>query len=1184
MKKNSRAIFARLFLLTAFSILLVVFSPTTVGAETSLLKVVPTGAAPKLDHFSISMGDNGKGTVSVQIQSVGDKASSIASCVFTTTRPATNVELSISGPDTTHPDMRFCEGDVDFGNIAPYLPAATVMVTNNLGLSASATTPTNETSLPVINSVALNDTQENEITISHNYDGSIHVNLSITDSTGNKDCDVSLSKQSANVEDITNYYESCSFDLTNITGGFTASVTATNLLGVKSKPYTFTVTQEASAPVAAPVETPSTRPPHLIADYSVTQGKVVVPEAIRPDTNQTQNLNRAAMSFWLGIVLLVASVVYCVFLIWKKRKKQYWPHYLVTSLVFVVGIASITYTQLSLGMSKPQFIRHATFNTTTIPLKKSVATELTNTQGANSFKKTDASKPTVGVDPKTQTSSNTPDGVKPLAKFPEYALHFAQFVGNVDSSQTALMLKTKVAESPDAPIWGAESAVTQDTDYVKSFQLTSSGEVPGDLTVEVSTFPFPGQNCTASTAIYSTTISAKEKETLFNLDFKKIIPAAYLNGKQTGTLPFNVRVIKKGSKENCNDLISNAVSTSAVFILTSQTVTYPDGAAKNALYTTGVGQRTGGEFPNTEDVTFLNWHLENQDYRFVMDEGSAAGYPSYGRWQVALSPFDDAQCLGPENQIAYADIDLTDKQPRSLAFDIDFAKIAINKPTSKGTKSNFEETKPATWKNIPLNWVVKTSPNAQQTTLEEQLAKSKDPVAYYVRFVALNAGAGTCNTSFKPTNTVTITYGEQKESKPVYIPTTVQHPVTVDASIALSNVKYTPPRQDIDQFNPEGHYIWVRDFPDAGGAIPVVWHKGDKFYVPAVQPQEEKSFLDSVGDFVSSIGDFISSVADLVDSVANAYNGIKSFAVDTIASGLNSVGVPCDSTCKAGLSAGISIAQAAIGVPPSLPNFDQLMDGGIDYIAAAAADQVADGAGDIVSAATEQATKAGLQEMKKKLQESRDQANNSPDSSPTAPDPDYMYKPGSISVTVKNFGNTPARGNLVIHFHDTNSMAGLDLKDRELFKPVSLSVPTLAAGESMNIPIQLEENYDDYRSYEGDVPPGYTCSSKSGSCAGIVSDPAYALGQRKNRWFKVYNDMQITMTVFAGAPIKLPQGFKPSDIGLDAAGWVLKPGSSGGATQAWFDEPNNIIHVFSAKPQGGQSLNLTFSPHTAYSN
>ncbi len=1172
---------ASLFLV--FATLLTLSSPLTAGAaiDTNILHLVaPQGSAPTLEHFSIGIGDNGKGTVSVQITNIGDKAKSISSCSFSSTRPTINTTLTVTEPDTTHPEMRYCSGSVDFGKNAPYLPSVTIKVTNDLDLATTFTTPEQIAVPPKISSVTLNGTEQNEITISDNYEGNINVVATIADIAGAKDCKVSLSDQTATVGAVTTTYEDCSFDLSQIKGSLTATLIVTDLLDIPSLPYTFKVIQEAAEVVTPPTPTPvSTKPAHLLADYSVTKGKVVVPEKITPDTAQAKNLTTASVSFWLGILLLVTSFGYFIFLIWKKRKKQYWPQYAITGVVFIVGIASITYTRLSLAASKPEFIRHATFSSAAIPATKTVATELANPQGKKEFKKTDSSKPTVG-ESEVQASANTPDQLKPFTKYPEYITHFGQFVASVNDANTSLKLATKVAESTDAPVWGLESAVTEATDYIKSFQLTSEGKAPGDLTVEVSTFPFPGQNCTQSTALYSTTISAKDKETLFNLDFKKIIPAGYLNGKQTGTLPFNVRVVKAGSKENCNELVSNAVSTSAVFILTSETVTYPDGAVKNVLYTTGTGQRTGGEFPNTEDVSFLNWHLENQDYRFVMDEGATGGYPSFGRWQVALSPFDDTQCLGPENQIAYADVDLTDKKPRQLAFDIDFAKIAINKPTSKGTKSNFEETKPAAWKNIPLKWVVKTDPNATPTTLEEQLAKSKDPVAYYVRFVALNAGAGTCNTNFKPTNTVTINYGEQKESKPVTFPNNVQHSVTVDASISLSSVKYTPPRQDIDSFNPEGHYYWLRDFP--GGGLPVVVHAGEKLYVPPVQPEKDKSFLDSVGDFVSSIGDFITSVGNLISAVADAYNGIKSSVVDGIASGLTAVGIPCDSTCKAGLSAGISIAQAAIGVPPSLPNFDQLMDQGIDYVAAAAADQVADGAGTVVSAATEQATKAGLTKMKDELKKSRDEANQS-SPSPIAPDLDYMYKPGSISVVVKNFGNTPARGNLVIHFHDTNAFNGLDLKDRELFKPAVISVPSLQAGQSMTIPIQLQENYDDYRSYEGDVPPGYTCTSKSGSCAGIVSDPEYALAQRKARWFKVYNEMQIHMTVFAGAPIKLPSDFKPENIGIDASGWTLKPGG-GATTKTWFDEPNNTNHVFAAKPQGGQSLNLTFSPHTSYSN
>jgi hypothetical protein len=63
--------------------------------------------------------------------------------------------------------------------------------------------------------------------------------------------------------------------------------------------------------------------------------------------------------------------------------------------------------------------------------------------------------------------------------------------------------------------------------------------------------------------------------------------------------------------------------------------------------------------------------------------------------------------------------------------------------------------------------------------------------------------------------------------------------------------------------------------------------------------------------------------------VSKAYNALKSMVVNAVG------GLVCggDSTCQAVLSAGLDIGLAAMGLPPSIPNFDQLVDGGFDYLA-----------------------------------------------------------------------------------------------------------------------------------------------------------------------------------------------------------------------------------------------------------
>jgi hypothetical protein len=97
------------------------------------------------------------------------------------------------------------------------------------------------------------------------------------------------------------------------------------------------------------------------------------------------------------------------------------------------------------------------------------------------------------------------------------------------------------------------------------------------------------------------------------------------------------------------------------------------------------------------------------------------------------------------------------------------------------------------------------------------------------------------------------------------------------------------------------------------------------------------------GDFIESIGSvvtgFVDTVAALVNQASYLWEKLQDLAVEAVAQTINSLGIPCDATCRQGLELGLEVGLASMGIPPSLPNFDQLVDQGIDYAAAMAAEQ-----------------------------------------------------------------------------------------------------------------------------------------------------------------------------------------------------------------------------------------------------
>ena len=129
-----------------------------------------------------------------------------------------------------------------------------------------------------------------------------------------------------------------------------------------------------------------------------------------------------------------------------------------------------------------------------------------------------------------------------------------------------------------------------------------------------------------------------------------------------------------------------------------------------------------------------------------------------------------------------------------------------------------------------------------------------------------------------------------------------------------------------------------------------------------------------------------------------------------------------------------------------------------------------------------------------------------------------------------------------------------------MFKPVALNIPRIKPGEELKVPINLEENYFDYRSFKGDVPTDYICNTSDGSCAGLVENQTYALGMRRSRFEKVYKNMPVQMNLEIHGQNKLGN-FDPKKYGFDTTNWEFNGNEFG--KSVWVDKKNNIKHVFS---------------------
>lgn len=116
-----------------------------------------------------------------------------------------------------------------------------------------------------------------------------------------------------------------------------------------------------------------------------------------------------------------------------------------------------------------------------------------------------------------------------------------------------------------------------------------------------------------------------------------------------------------------------------------------------------------------------------------------------------------------------------------------------------------------------------------------------------------------------------------------------------------------------------GAMILDTDWLEVKATGPVRHKAGDRICPAVYKGVGEQSWYESFWDFAKNG----------VNWVSEAYNDLKSAIVDGLA------GLACggNDECRMAISAGLDIGMVAMGVPPGLPNFDQLMDQGFDYLA-----------------------------------------------------------------------------------------------------------------------------------------------------------------------------------------------------------------------------------------------------------
>ncbi|HXX54952.1 MAG TPA: hypothetical protein VEI81_02520, partial [Methanoregula sp.] len=216
-------------------------------------------------------------------------------------------------------------------------------------------------------------------------------------------------------------------------------------------------------------------------------------------------------------------------------------------------------------------------------------------------------------------------------------------------------------------------------------------------------------------------------------------------------------------------------------------------------------------------------------------------------------------------------------------------------------------------------------------------------------------------------------------------------------------------------------------------------HVGYHFY----SDPPEGHWYDILMQIVSGL---FSSFEQVIDGVAGAWNTI-------VAGVVNAASVICGGgpACKAVMSAVVNTGLSALGVPPTLPNFDELESMGADYMISVAADQIGAGAAyDALPPDMQQAATGGVKDTVNDLVSGTQKQTGQAAGSWYVPDPLY-YQPHPATLVVKvSNPNSVATDAMTLHTRDTAN----------LYREKTSYIPPLQPGESLVIPLVLEENFD----------------------------------------------------------------------------------------------------------------------------
>ncbi len=448
-----------------------------------------------------------------------------------------------------------------------------------------------------------------------------------------------------------------------------------------------------------------------------------------------------------------------------------------------------------------------------------------------------------------------------------------------------------------------------------------------------------------------------------------------------------------------------------------------------------LGGGTSGENTLLLKEFSLDWRNPEKNREFAVKTSEMKARQAV--WQVSTLRFSPGMrnWQAPPGLVASggAPFDLSPAKGL-VTFAIDFSRFA---PAAPGQKTRtLQVSVPSQLPRViqKPTLVLPAKPIAPQLARPAPKPLRPLQVVYFVRVVTLDPGGQPVGLPSAP---VRILYGETPEGTIKYVPQAFEKKKVFFPTVQPTH--YVP--LQIEQPAAMYRFVVFRDMPAFG------YKKGDKLdFTP--HPQD-KGILDVIGDFVDGLVDFVSGA---VNWVSTAYEDIKKSAVDL------AVKISGQEKLRGLFELGLNIGMSAIGLPPSIPDFDVLCGMGKEYLV----ETIASSAGVDEELAGRVADRF--------IQEARKAGNGGGNPSYWfKPDPDFYYRPGYVEVTVTNPHNVPTDEIIArVQISTADNETG---KELTLYHDGVLTIPALSPGKSFTVTVFLEEylenRFGDHGVYDG---------------------------------------------------------------------------------------------------------------------